>query len=91
MRDIKILLNRNGIWKVLLTVVCCLVLGSCSLLKKTEIEKADIAAQRETKELNVELNKKQKTHYKIQAKETKKMMKRSYKRSKKLNKPRRLL
>lgn len=91
MRDMKTVLNRIGLNKLLLTIVCCLMLGSCSLFKKTEIEKADIAAQRETNELNAELNKKQKTHYKIQAKETKKMMKRSYKRSKKLNKPRRLL
>lgn len=91
MRYMIIVLKRIGLCKVLLAVVCCLMLGSCSLVKKTEIEKAEMAAQRETIELNAELNKRQKTHYKIQAKETKKMMKRSYKRSKKLNKPRRLL
>lgn len=91
MNHMKLIIHRITILRVLTVVVCCFFMGSCSLLKKTEIEKAEITMQRETNELNAELNKKQKTHYKIQAKETKKMMKRSYKRSKKLNRHRRLL
>lgn len=91
MWNIEARLNWISTSKVLVAVLCCLLMESCSLLKKSEVEKAEIAAQRETVELNAELNKRQKTHYKIQARETKKMMKRSYKRSKKLNKPRRLL
>lgn len=83
--------DRNKLKRTSLLVLFCLALGSCSLIKKSEVEKAEIALQRETNEINAELNKRQKTHYKIQARETKKMMKRSYKRSKKLNKPRRLL
>ncbi len=83
--------DRNKLKRTSLLVLFCLALGSCSLIKKSEVEKAEIALQRETNEINAELNKRQKTHYKIQARETKKMMKRSYKRSKKLNKSRRLL
>ena len=83
--------NASNMRRTFILAVCCLLLGSCSLLKKSEVEKAEITLQRETNEINAELNKKQKTHYKMQARETKKMMKRSYKRSKKLNKPRRLL
>ena len=70
--------DRNKLKRTSLLVLFCLALGSCSLIKKSEVEKAEIALQRETNEIN-------------QARETKKMMKRSYKRSKKLNKSRRLL
>jgi|GEM_PF-2363849 len=74
--------------------IVTLILGissvSCSALRKTEAEQADLRMQKEQKEAAVEAEKLREAHYKRQPKETRKMMKRSKKMSNKLNKKRRL-
>lgn len=82
-------------WMGLVRIIfVTLILGissvSCSVLRKTEAERADIKMQQEQKQAAVEAEKLREAHYKRQPKETRKMMKRSKKISNKLNKKRRL-
>ncbi len=59
---------------------------SCSVLKKSKAEQAQISEEKDIAKANSEMRALQKAHYKRQAPDTKKMMKRSKKHSRKLNK-----
>ena len=76
---------------VFLLVLSLFISGSCSLLKKTEEEKATIEQKEAEQSFQKDIEKREVAHYKMQTKETKKMMKRIKRASKKLNEPRRLL
>lgn len=76
---------------IFLLAISSIFSGSCSLLKKTEEEQAQVKLEESEKSFQIELKKREAAHYKMQTKETKKMMKRSKRASKKINRPRRVL
>jgi len=69
-------------------ILCSLLLGSCSIFKKSEVDKAEATEKQEINAFDAEIRKRQKAHYKMQNREAKKMMKRSMRKSKRLNRPR---
>jgi hypothetical protein len=80
--------EMRGLKISIVALLCSLMLGSCSIFRKSAVDKAEVSEKQEINAFDAEIRKRQKAHYKMQTREAKKMMKRSMKKSKKLNRPR---